>query len=80
VELVDELALDAHAVAAREPFGRFAFAEERRELWFEHAVLGDDLDPDELRTAIDAVARVSDAEDDRLQAAYGGRRYADLTG
>jgi hypothetical protein len=72
------LALDVHAVAARAPFGRFSLAAERGELWFEHVILGDDLDPDELRTAIDAVARTGDAQDDRLQVAYGGRRYADL--
>ena len=78
VALTDALALDAYAVAEREPFGRFSLSEERGELWFEHAILGDDLDPDELRTAIDTVARVGDAEDDRLKAAHGGRRYADL--
>jgi hypothetical protein len=80
VALTDALALDVHAAAAASAFGRFAYAADRSELWVEHAILGDDLDPVELETAIDAVARLSDGEDDRLQAAHGGSRYADLTG
>ena len=71
---------NVHDTAAASPFGRFAYATDRAELWVEHAVLGDDLDPIELETAIDAVAALSDGEDDRLQAAHGGRRYADLSG
>ena len=41
-------------------------------------MLGDDLDPDELHSAIEVVAITADREDDRLKQAYGGRRYADL--
>jgi hypothetical protein len=78
VPLEDALALDAHALMLDRPLGRLTFAEDRSELWVEHAVLGDDLDPNELAAAIDAVAVIADGEDDRLQAAYGGRRYADL--
>jgi hypothetical protein len=80
VGLTDALALDVHAIAARGPLGRFAYVPERRELWFEHAVLGDDLDGNELNAAIDAVAATADGEDERLQAAHGGRRYQDLLG
>jgi hypothetical protein len=80
VEATPELAAELHAIMAREPLGRFALSLEHGEVWAEHAVLGDDLDADELHTAIDAVARVADAEDDRLQARFGGRRYADLMG
>ena len=50
----------AASVASRSP-------PERGELWFEHAILGDDLDPDELRTAIDVVASGGRREDDRLK-------------
>ena len=78
VELTDALALELHAIAAERHYGRFAFAADRAELWFEHAVLGDDLDAEELLVAIDAVASVADREDDALQARHGGRRYADL--
>ena len=79
VTLTDELALDVAAIIAGRPFGRFAFSADRRELWAEHAV-ADDLDPEELTAAIDAVAALADGEDERLQAAHGGQRYADLTG
>lgn len=78
VESSDGLALDVHEVALRSPLGRFALSAEYGELWFEHAVLGDDLDPDELHSAIEVVAITADGEDDRLKEAYGGRRYADL--
>ncbi len=80
VEMSDGLALDVHEVALRSPLGRFALSAEYGELWFEHAVLGDDLDPDELHSAIEVVAITADSEDDRLKQAYGGRRYADLVG
>ena len=80
VDLTDALALDVAEVSAARSFGRFAYAAERSELWAEVAVLGDDLDPEELAAAITAVAELGDGEDDRLQAAHGGRRYADLTG
>jgi hypothetical protein len=80
VTLTDALALDAAAITAARPFGRFAFSADRGELWAEHSIVGDDLDPEELTTAIDAVAELADGEDEQLQAAYGGLRYADLTG
>ena len=80
VEMSDGLALDVHEVALRSPLGRFALSAAYGELWFEHAVLGDDLDPDELHSAIEVVAITADSEDDRLKQAYGGRRYADLVG
>ena len=78
VEESDGLALDVHEVALRSPLGRFALSPEYGELWFEHAVLGDDLDPDELHSAIEVVAITADSQDDRLKQAYGGSRYADL--
>lgn len=80
VDLDEALALDAHAVMGAQALGRFAYVGAERQLWYEHAVLGDDLDPHELYAAIDEVARVADGEDDRLQATYGGSRYADLAG
>lgn len=80
VTLTDELALDTAAIIAGHPFGRFAFSADRRELWAEHSLIADDLDPEELTAAIEAVAELADGEDERLQAAHGGQRYADLTG
>jgi hypothetical protein len=78
VELTDGLALRVLELAAGAPFGRFSYLAERRELWFEHTLLGDALDPDELRLAVSTVASVADGEDDALAAAFGGKRYADL--
>jgi hypothetical protein len=78
VELTEALALRALEIAGGVPFGRFSYLPERRELWFEHTLLGDALDPDELRLAVSSVARVADGEDDALAAAFGGKRYADL--
>jgi hypothetical protein len=80
IELTDGFALDLAAVAEHQTFGRFAYAGDRAELWAEHAVLGDDLDPAELDAAITAIARLADDNDDRLQGLYGGQRYADLSG
>jgi hypothetical protein len=80
VDLTDALAADAYRLYAERPAGRFSYLPDRRELWLEQVLLGDGLDREELTAAVDAVARLADAEDDRLQAAHGGRRYQDLLG
>jgi hypothetical protein len=80
VDLTDALALDAYRLYADRVAGRFAYLPERRELWLEQPVLGDALDAEELTAAVDAVARLADAEDDRLRATHGGQRYVDLAG
>lgn len=77
VDLTDQLALEACAIAAEGPVGRFAYTPDRRELWFEHAILGDDLQESELLHAVQAVATIADRVDERLAAAHGGRRYSD---
>jgi hypothetical protein len=78
VDLTDGLAIKVAEVAAQSPFGAFAYLGDRRELWFQHAILGDDLDEVELEAAIAIVADVADGWDDRLAAEFGGLRYADL--
>ena len=75
VDLSDDLAVDAYGLYADRPVGRFAYLPERRELWLEQVLLGDALNVEELTTAVDAVSGLADSEDDRLQAAHGGRRY-----
>jgi hypothetical protein len=77
VDLTDQLALEACAIAAEGPVGRFAYTPQRRELWFEHAILGDDLQEVELQHAVRVVAETADAVDERLAATHGGRRYSD---
>jgi|tagenome__1003787_1003787.scaffolds.fasta_scaffold20565116_1 hypothetical protein len=78
VDLTDELALRLLELSDASPFGAYSYLPSRREAWFEHVILGDDLDPVELETAIDTVATTADGEDDELAERFGGRRYADL--
>jgi hypothetical protein len=78
VELSDELALELLRLSAESPFGSYSYVPSRREVWFQHAILGDDLDRVELESAIEVVADTADGEDDALAQRYGGRRYADL--
>ncbi len=46
-------------------------------LVFEHTLLGDYLDPDELQTALVALANTGNDLDDDLQKRFGGKRYVD---
>jgi len=74
----DELAFAAQSLTDARHLGRFVHAEERGELWLEHALLADDLHAEELTAVIDAIAAIADESDDRLQTAHGGRRYRDV--
>lgn len=78
VDLGDGLALRVAELTAETRWGAFTHLAERRELWFQHAILGDDLDEVELDAAIGVVADAADGWDDRLAAEFGGKRYADL--
>ncbi|MDX6591288.1 MAG: hypothetical protein QOJ13_484 [Gaiellales bacterium] len=78
VELPADLAVELLRLTAEQPFGRYSYVPARREVWFEHAILGDDLDRVELESAIDVVAANADGHDDALAEQFGGRRYADL--
>lgn len=46
-------------------------------LVFSHTLLGDYLDPEELRSAIGAVANTANRLDDEVQNRFGGERWAD---
>ena len=46
-------------------------------LVFSHTLLGDYLDPEELRSAIGAVATTANHLDDEVQDRFGGERWAD---
>ena len=80
IDLTDELAMRLLPLETSTPFGSFFYVPARREVWFQHVVLGDDLDLTEFESAIDVVAKSADDDDDKLQAEFGGKRYADLTG
>jgi hypothetical protein len=78
VDLGGELALHLLDVAATTPFGAFLHIPARREVWFQHIVLGDDLDAVEFEAAIETGATMADGWDDQLATRFGGKRYADL--
>jgi len=78
IDLGDELALELLRHSAERPFGCYSYQPGRREVWFEHVILGDDLDRVELESAIEVVADTADGQDDMLAERFGGRRYADL--
>jgi hypothetical protein len=78
VDLNGELAHRLLALAGASPFGAFLYLQTRRELWFQHIVLGDDLDDTELVAAVEQVVTTADGWDDELAAEFGGKRYADL--
>ena len=78
VELSEELALELMRLSGERPFGTYSYQPGRREVWFEHAILGDDLDKVELESAIEVVAETADGQDDVLAERFGGQRYADL--
>jgi hypothetical protein len=78
VDLGEELALELMRLSGERPFGCYSYQPGRREVWFEHVILGDDLDRVELEQALDVVADTADGQDDLLAARFGGKRYADL--
>jgi hypothetical protein len=43
-----------------------------------YTLLGDSLDPDELKNAVTAIAFLADEEDDKVKDQFGGTRLADL--
>lgn len=46
-------------------------------LWLEHNLIGDNLDENELMSAVGFVLNQADELDDELQAKFGGRRQID---
>ncbi|NDJ54307.1 MAG: YbjN domain-containing protein [Chloroflexi bacterium] len=59
-------------------FGKFSLDTEESSVWYEHALLGDFLDKDELITAVMAVALTTDQYDEQIATITGGKRVADL--
>jgi len=62
-------------------FGRFALDTERRSIWFDEALLGEQFREEELRFAVQVVAKTADQWDDPLKHMFGGATYQEvLTG
>lgn len=62
-------------------FGHVSAAEEEDGtllVTFRHTLLGDFLDPEELRIAVGTVAVTADEIDDEIRNRFGGQRVADL--
>jgi hypothetical protein len=58
-------------------FGKFSLLDDRRIVLFEHALLADFLDPEELKVTVAAIAVGADDYDDRIQEIAGGKRFVD---
>lgn len=57
--------------------GKFSLDSKQDTVWFEHALLGDDLDPEELYRAVATVALVADDNDEEVCRMTGGKRVVD---
>jgi hypothetical protein len=57
-------------------FGRFAYDAEN-DIVFEHSLLGDDCDQNELNHSVTTVIRIADNYDDEIVARWGGKRALD---
>lgn len=60
-------------------FGRLAATEHDKgvNITFSHTLLGDTLDPDELKTAVFAVASTAEKIDDEIREKFGGTLFHD---
>lgn len=58
-------------------FGKFSLDIPARAVWFEHVLLGDFLDADELLIVVRTIARDADAYDERIARESGGQRAID---
>jgi Archaeal ATPase./Tetratricopeptide repeat. len=59
-------------------FGKFSLDTRGRTIWYEHVLLGDFLDVEELFIAVAAVALTADEHDEQVSKMADGRRAADL--
>jgi hypothetical protein len=59
-------------------FGRFSIDAERNAVLFDETLLGDPLNQEALRFAIDIVSTTADEWDDRLKQMFGGVTYQEV--
>lgn len=59
-------------------FGRFSIDADRNAVLFDETLLGDPLNQDALRFAIDIVSTTADEWDDRLKQMFGGATYQEI--
>ena len=59
-------------------FGKFSLDVENKVIWYEHTLLGDFLDVEELYEAVVAVALMADQYDEQISGMAGGKRFVDI--
>lgn len=59
-------------------FGKFSLDPEEKAVLYEHVLLGDDLDVEELFVAVATIALAADQNDEQVAKMAGGKRVADL--
>ncbi len=57
--------------------GSFALDADKGAVWFNHNLLGQYLDPDELEATVVAVAQTANELDDEIKDRFGGRLFAE---
>jgi len=75
VAVVPELGLFLNRLNFGLMFGRFALDAEHRSIWFDETLLGDQLNEEALKFAIQVVSSTADEWDDRLKEMFGGMKY-----
>lgn len=59
-------------------FGKFSLDPKNNAVWYEHSLLGDNLDPEELFSAIVTIVSTADQYDEKITGMAGGQRVADM--
>jgi len=59
-------------------FGKFSLDAKAKAVWYEHVLLGDFLDAEELFVAVAAVALTADQHDEQVSKMARGKRMQDL--
>jgi len=75
VAVVPEIGLFLNRLNFGLMFGRFSLDAENRSIWFDEMLLGDQLNEEALKFAIQVVASTADEWDDRLKEMFGGMKY-----
>ena len=57
--------------------GSFALDEQRGAVWFNHNLIGEFLEPEELEATLAAVAETANQMDDEIKEQFGGRLYSE---
>lgn len=59
-------------------FGKFSLDSQNNGVWYEHVLLGDDLDAEEFVTSLVTIALTADKYDEKVCKMTGGKRFVDV--